>query len=79
MASHVWILSLVLTSQLADPASPLLKINKVNGVSATKDHRVSIKLTWTQNATITAMRARMLSTMAKPQKSSLFRFALVLV
>jgi len=62
-------------SQLALPASPLLKMKRVNGVKKARVHRVSIRLTWYQNAEITARMTNTLTTISMPQKSIRETFA----
>ena len=64
-----------LISQLAAPASPLLKMNKVTGVRKSSVHSVSIKLTETQKAMMTQRMTATLPIMSIPQKSMRARFA----
>ena len=62
-------------SQLALPASPLLKMKSVTGVKNSNVHKVSIKLTEIQKAVMTLRIMAMLPIMNIPQKSICLMFA----
>ena len=50
-------------------------MKRVNGVKKARVHRVSIRLTWYQNAEITARMTNTLTTISMPQKSIRETFA----